>query len=96
MRKGFLISEDLRKYFPINEEAVSHIWLCKCSILNFLICEENLIFLFISALDSWRKGVEEHDFNCDGSLEGLVVAMALSEMLGCKLLSTDIKYLCST
>jgi hypothetical protein len=25
MRKGFLIYEELRKYFPIYEEAVSHI-----------------------------------------------------------------------
>ncbi len=53
MRKGFLIYEEMRKYFdyyyfPIYEEAVSHIWLCKCSILNFLIYEENLIFFFIS------------------------------------------------
>ncbi len=34
----------MRKHFPIYEEAVSHIWLCNCSILNFLIYEENLIF----------------------------------------------------
>jgi len=48
MRKGFLIYEEMLKYFPIYEEAVSHIWLCNCSILNFLIYEENLIFFFIS------------------------------------------------
>jgi hypothetical protein len=30
------------------EEAVSHIRLCNCSTLNFLIYEENLIFFFIS------------------------------------------------
>ncbi len=30
MRKGFLIHEDMRKYFTIYEEAVSHIWLCNC------------------------------------------------------------------
>ncbi len=36
MRKGFLIYEEMCKYFPIHEEAVSHIWLCNCSILNFL------------------------------------------------------------
>jgi hypothetical protein len=41
MRKGFIIYEEMRNYFPINEEAVSHIWLCNCSILNFLIYEEN-------------------------------------------------------
>ncbi len=49
MRKGFLIYEEMRYYFPIYEEAVIHIWLCNCSILNFLIYEENLIFFFISA-----------------------------------------------
>ncbi len=40
----------MRKYFPIldiYEEAVSHIRLCNCSILNFLIYEENLIIFFI-------------------------------------------------
>ncbi len=42
MRKGFLIYEDMRKYFPIRDEVVSHIRLCNCSILNFLIYEENL------------------------------------------------------
>ncbi len=40
----------MRKYFPKYEEAVSHTWLCNCSILNFLIYEENLIFFFISVL----------------------------------------------
>jgi hypothetical protein len=51
LRKGFLIYEEMRKYFPIFEEAaVSHIWLCYCSIRNFLIYEENLIFFFISAM----------------------------------------------
>ncbi len=48
MGKGFLKYEEMRKYFPIYEEAVSHIWLCNCSTLNFLIFEENLIFFFIS------------------------------------------------
>ncbi len=41
----------MRKYFPIYEDAVRHIWLCNCSILNFLIYEENLIFFFISLFD---------------------------------------------
>ncbi len=36
MRKGFLIYDEMRKYLPIYEEAVSHIWLCNCSIMNFL------------------------------------------------------------
>ncbi len=41
MRKGFLIYEEMRKYFPIYEVALQ--------VLNFLIYEENLIFFFISA-----------------------------------------------
>ncbi len=44
--QGFLIYKEMRKYLPIYEEAVSHIWLCNCSILNFLIYEENFIFFF--------------------------------------------------
>ncbi len=39
----------MHKYFPIFDEAVSHIWICNCSILNFLIYEEHFDFLFISA-----------------------------------------------
>ncbi len=46
MKKGLLIYEEMRKYFLIYEEAHSHIWFCNCSILNFLIYEENLIFFF--------------------------------------------------
>ncbi len=47
MRKGFLIYEKMLKYFPIYEEAICHILLCNCSILNFLIYEENFILFFI-------------------------------------------------
>ena len=48
-RKSFkllysVIYEEMRKYLPIYEEAVGHMWLCNCSTLNFLIYEENLIF----------------------------------------------------
>ncbi len=50
MRKGFLIYEEMCKYFPVYEEAVSHIWLCNCSILNFLIYKENFILFFISVV----------------------------------------------
>ncbi len=46
MRKGFLIYEEMRKYFPIHEEAVGHLLLCNCSILNFLIYEENFFFFY--------------------------------------------------
>ncbi len=35
IRKGFLIYEKMCKYFPIYEEAVSHTWLCNCSISEF-------------------------------------------------------------
>ncbi len=45
------------KYFPIYEEAVSHIWFCNCSIQKFLIYEENLIFFFISVIE--RKAETE-------------------------------------
>ncbi len=48
MRKGFLIYEEMGNYFPIYKEAVSYIWLCNCSILNFLIYGDILIFFFIS------------------------------------------------
>jgi hypothetical protein len=50
MRKGFLIYEEMRRYFPRYEEAVSHICLCNCSVLNFLIYEGTLIFFFISVV----------------------------------------------
>jgi hypothetical protein len=40
MRKGVLIYEEVRKYLAIYEKAFSHIRLCNCSILNFLIYEE--------------------------------------------------------
>ncbi len=48
MRKGFLIYEEMRKYLTIYEEAVRHLWLCNCSILDFLIYEVNIILFFIS------------------------------------------------
>jgi hypothetical protein len=46
MRKGFLINEEMRNHLVIYEEAVSHIWLCNRSLLDFLIYEENIIFNF--------------------------------------------------
>ncbi len=51
MRKGFLKYEEMRKHWTIYEEAVSHIWLCNCSILNFHTYEEHFIFFFICVLD---------------------------------------------
>ncbi len=55
MRKSFLMYEEKRKYLTIyeDEEAVGHIWLCNCSILNFLIYEENLIFFLSVQLRWW-------------------------------------------
>jgi hypothetical protein len=55
MRKGFLIYEETHKYLTIYEEAVSHICLCNCSILNFLMYEENLIFFFISVYSTCSR-----------------------------------------
>ncbi len=46
MRKGFLIYEEMRKYLVIYEEAVSQIWLCNRSLMDFLIYEENLGFFY--------------------------------------------------
>ncbi len=56
MRKGFLIYEEMRKYFPTYEEAVSHTWLYNCFILKILIYEENLIIFFISV---FLKSIKE-------------------------------------
>ncbi len=43
MRKGFLIYEEMYKYFTIYEEAVSHTYMT----LKFLIYEANFLFFFI-------------------------------------------------
>jgi hypothetical protein len=40
----------MRKWSNEDEDAVSHIWLCTRSILNFFIFEENFIFIFNSVL----------------------------------------------
>ncbi len=55
MRKGFLIYEETHKYFTIYEDTVSHIWLCNCSILNFLLYADNFIFFFISVIAEIRR-----------------------------------------
>jgi hypothetical protein len=47
MRKGFLIYEEMCKFFPIYEKALV-IYDFAPDPLNFLIYEENLIFFFIS------------------------------------------------
>jgi hypothetical protein len=43
MRKFFLIYEEMRNYLVICEEAISHIWLCICSLL-FLFSFYQCIF----------------------------------------------------
>ncbi len=49
MRKGFLIYEEMYKYFPIYEEAVSHTYMTLHLIpQTFFIYEENCVFFFIS------------------------------------------------
>jgi hypothetical protein len=65
MRKGFLIYDKIRKYFPIYEEAVRHICLCNCFILNLPIYEENLIFFFYTVYLTLQEpcdGVEPRRF----------------------------------
>ncbi len=46
MKKGFLIYEEMHKYFTIYEEAVR----LNLQLLIYLIYEENVIFFFISVL----------------------------------------------
>ncbi len=46
MRKGILIYIETRKYLLVYEKAVSHIWLCNCSILNFPYIWGKFDFLF--------------------------------------------------
>ncbi len=48
IRKGFLMYEERRKYLVIFAEAFTHIWLCNCSLLNFLTYEETFLLFFIS------------------------------------------------
>ncbi len=48
MRKGFLIYKEIRNFLTIFEEAVSQIGLCNRSHLNFLIYEDNFIFIFLN------------------------------------------------
>ncbi len=59
MRKGFLIYEEMRKFFPIYEEAVSHTYKTLHPIpLNFLIYEENFIFFFLCSNHKINKKLE--------------------------------------
>jgi hypothetical protein len=49
MRKGSLINEEMSKYLVIYDEAVSQIWLCNRSLLNFLSMRNFLSFLSVKA-----------------------------------------------
>jgi hypothetical protein len=55
IRKGFLIYEEMRKFFPVYEEAVRHIWLCNQSLLIPLYIRE-ILFYFLPA----NFGMEPH------------------------------------
>ncbi len=71
----------MRKYFPIYEEAVSHIRLCNCSTLNFFIYEENLIFFFISEIVDRQInaviGTEAAQFPEKKYMNGIFVAVVV-------------------
>jgi hypothetical protein len=45
-RRGFLIYEEMRKFFPIYEEAVSHILLCTRSLLISLYMRKILSVIY--------------------------------------------------
>ncbi len=75
IRKGFLIYEEMRKYFPMYEEAASHIWLCNCSILNFLINEENFFFFFISL---WAEKEVAVGFECNCTCATVAICPTLT------------------
>jgi hypothetical protein len=63
MTKGFLIYHEMRKYLVIDEEAVSHKWLCNRSLLDYIIHED----FFISAGSS-RKAIRSITLVCVTSL----------------------------
>ncbi len=56
IRKGFLIYEEMSKYFTIYEEAVSHIWLCTRSLWISLFMRK-IFFSFLSV--RWTKHSSE-------------------------------------
>jgi hypothetical protein len=47
---SYIRNSEWSSYKVIYEEAVSHICLCNCSVLNFLVYEETLIFFSISVV----------------------------------------------
>ncbi len=56
MRKGFQIYGEMRKFFPIYEEAVSHIWLCIRS-LTISLFMRTILFSFLSMYSDY-SGME--------------------------------------
>ncbi len=70
MTKGCLIYEEIRKHNHIQEEAVSHIWLCNCFLLNFLILYMRKIWLsFLSVLISNARKTEKNGWNLNGDYQ---------------------------
>jgi hypothetical protein len=66
----------MHKYFPICEEDVIHIRLCNCSILNFLINEENMIFFFISVEINYINSYISFDKNWSTNSERIDLRQA--------------------
>ncbi len=61
MSKGFLIYEEMRKYFPIYEEAVSRIWLCTRSLwISLYTVWGKFSFLFYQCRGSKPRNEIEH------------------------------------
>jgi hypothetical protein len=56
MRKGLLIYEEMRKFFPIYEEGVCHT--CPCTLLISLYMRK-IIFSFLSV---YRRFIKSRDF----------------------------------
>ncbi len=61
MRKGFLIYEEMRKFFPMYEEAISHISFCTRSLLiSFFM--KNILFSFLSVCFHSIKNIRNESF----------------------------------
>ena len=54
MTNGLLIYGELFAHFLIYFETLPNICLCNCSIMNFIIYEENFIFFFISVEEKYE------------------------------------------
>ncbi len=61
MRKGFLMYEEMRKYFPIYEEAGSPIWLCTRSLLISSYMRK-ILFSFNQCMHAFNTIFCQHPF----------------------------------